>query len=1057
MTTSRTVDVGFGLALLALVALSESPAARAADDNANAEQKLLRSVGIDPDTANLLKFLMSYPDQLDPQQLDKVVQQLGSKPFAMRERISRDLAASGHAALPALQRALQSPDKEIARRARACIEAIKKRLPRPDLEQAMVRLVLRQHPPGSVAALLRYLPFAAATDEELEEDIWFGLDALAGAKRKVDPALREALKDPIAIRRATAACILGRRSEPELPAAVRKLLKDSNPTVRLRAAQGLLAGKGQEALPTLIPLLDDPSIGLAWQAEELLHWAAGESAPTETVGAGDVQSRQRCRKAWEQWWAQHGAKLDLTSREHNCRRPGLLLVSSWTSDEGRGHVWLCGCDGKPRWQVKVARATDFALLKNNRILMAQYSPGRIVELSLDGKMQWQYKTDGYTCRRLPNGNTLFLNRQRIGEVTPDGQVVNTRKFEASVGEWRGSSLYVWLRLRNGRILCSPDSHKCKDLVECDPITGREQKTIHLQKGAAGWCAAELADGHYLLAQSHPDRVFEVASTGRIVWQHALSGVTWYPIRLRNHNTLLAQDWDPGRLLEVDRTGKLVWETFCGDTRLGRIRDCLGLVRLGFHGPRPADFDLATSVPYRLAGLKNKDLLVRRGTLSVLEVLGPRPAALIPKLIEGLLDPNPAIRSDMKGVLIKIGPPATPALVKLLQHPRPEMRATAAELLGECRGDLQRILPALLAAVDHDKVGSVREAALRNLGAVGRGRKETVARLLRGFKDKDQAVRQAAIQMMAVQGPAAREAVPALLEELKDRDWNIRWSTLGTLGYLGRLDKRIVSEILPVLIRLLDEKEEARVRRMAAQALGTIGKMARDAVPDLLRVAQYKPAVRGCPNPGVSGWAAWAVEEITKDKGSVPSLADIIQDRKVGPLTRRKALQAIQKLGPQADEAVPALIALLKEAGQREDLEEAASALAAIGSEAVIELTDCVKSSRKATRCFALRALQKIGPNAASAIPTVAGVLADADMTVRGLAWKVLPQLGPEAVKVLIPLAKKGDTSTRCRAIDALGEMGPAAKAAIPALREAMKDVSKPVRIAAGRALTKVRP
>ena len=38
-----------------------------------------------------------------------------------------------------------------------------------------VRLLVRLQPDGAVAALLRYLPYVA--DEELEEEVWFGLDA----------------------------------------------------------------------------------------------------------------------------------------------------------------------------------------------------------------------------------------------------------------------------------------------------------------------------------------------------------------------------------------------------------------------------------------------------------------------------------------------------------------------------------------------------------------------------------------------------------------------------------------------------------------------------------------------------------------------------------------------------------------------------------------------------------------------------------------------------------------------------------------------------------------
>jgi HEAT repeat protein len=52
--------------------------------------------------------------------------------------------------------------------------------------------------------------------------------------------------------------------------------------------------------------------------------------------------------------------------------------------------------------------------------------------------------------------------------------------------------------------------------------------------------------------------------------------------------------------------------------------------------------------------------------------------------------------------------------------------------------------------------------------------------------------------------------------------------------------------------------------------------------------------------------------------------------------------------------------------------------------------------------------------------------------------------------------KDGDQPTRFRAMDALSKMGPTAKEAIPALREALKDPSLSIRDGAKQALEKIR-
>src|SRR5205823_11761122 len=126
---------------------------------------------------------------------------------------------------------------------------------------AAVRLIVQHSPSGAVAALLRYLP--SAPDEEAIEDIVFGLDSLAVTKGEVNPALVAALHDPLPPRRAAAACIVAHLGDSQQRGLVGKLLKDPDPLVRLRAAQGLLAMKDAAAIPVLIGLLQEPAVELS--------------------------------------------------------------------------------------------------------------------------------------------------------------------------------------------------------------------------------------------------------------------------------------------------------------------------------------------------------------------------------------------------------------------------------------------------------------------------------------------------------------------------------------------------------------------------------------------------------------------------------------------------------------------------------------------------------------------------------------------------------------------------------------------------------------------------
>jgi hypothetical protein len=128
----------------------------------------------------------------------------------------------------------------------------------------------------------------------------------------VDAALAAALHDPVPVRRAAAALVLGKSGNPEQRQAVRALLTESDPQVRFYAARGLIASRDKSALPALLPLLTDAPPELALQAEDLLATLAGKEAPRVGLGE-DAASRRQCRAAWEDWWKDHEGQLDLES------------------------------------------------------------------------------------------------------------------------------------------------------------------------------------------------------------------------------------------------------------------------------------------------------------------------------------------------------------------------------------------------------------------------------------------------------------------------------------------------------------------------------------------------------------------------------------------------------------------------------------------------------------------------------------------------------------------------------------------------------------------------
>jgi hypothetical protein len=368
----------------------------------NSDEAFLREYKVPSDNAGLFAFLRGRSGpQEDGPDAEVLLRRLGSDDFKEREAASAQIVQLEAKALPALRRAVaNNDDPEIAQRAKPCIDLIEWRL-RVPLARAVVRLLLTRHLPGIEAALLEYLPYADETG--VEEDICFGLYDLAVQKRALDTAFMAALEDRLPARRALAACLVARLGDQTQRGRVKELLRDRDLRVRLRAAQELLAAKDKVGLPALISLLADAPITLAWQAEELLHWVAGDNAPEDTLGAGLPEARQKCLQAWRAWWQTNERKLDLIQKDLDCWLPGMVLVTNAPNhDQSTKTSQLClfGCNGRPRWQMRglpglgrqrwqlcaYPGADDFLVLPGNRFLVAEYDSQRFTERDLMGKI-----------------------------------------------------------------------------------------------------------------------------------------------------------------------------------------------------------------------------------------------------------------------------------------------------------------------------------------------------------------------------------------------------------------------------------------------------------------------------------------------------------------------------------------------------------------------------------------------------------------------------------------------------------------------------------------------
>ena len=187
-----------------------------------------------------------------------------------------------------------------------------------------------------------------------------------------------------------------------------------------------------------------------------------------------------------------------------------------------------------------------------------------------------------------------------------------------------------------------------------------------------------------------------------------------------------------------------------------------------------------------------------------------------------------------------------------------------------------------------------------------------------------------------------------------------------------------------------------------------------------------------PNPITSAKSAAPVHPRKSVAECIASLKGANSDAKV------EAIIALGDLGDEAKTALPNMILLLKDNAQ--DVRFfAAMALGRVGAAAVPGVTGLLHDTNATVRAIAAQALGRIGPNANQSIPELKPLIQDTNAAVRTEVVLALGRIEKEiAVPMLVDLLSRNVTDVREAAFDALGEMGSAARAALPALTEILR-------------------
>ena len=218
-----------------------------------------------------------------------------------------------------------------------------------------------------------------------------------------------------------------------------------------------------------------------------------------------------------------------------------------------------------------------------------------------------------------------------------------------------------------------------------------------------------------------------------------------------------------------------------------------------------------------------------------------------------------------------------------------------------------------------------------------------------------------------------EVVPLLENALNDPDEEVRiWMVLAFLHHTTEKKKA-----LPMLVEMLKSTNDS-VRSSAAAGIGGLGPDGSSAAPALAQ------ALKEDPNPYVRRAAAITLSEIKPDPAVVmPALLKGLDEK--GTDVPWFSAEALGKLGSKAKEAVPVLLAILKNSSSSSyDLSSAARALGEIGASAesaVPVLMSLMSHQDLGVRRDAIRAIGGIGQHPDSSVPALAKALTDPDVRV----------------------------------------------------------------------------
>ncbi len=416
----------------------------------------------------------------------------------------------------------------------------------------------------------------------------------------------------------------------------------------------------------------------------------------------------------------------------------------------------------------------------------------------------------------------------------------------------------------------------------------------------------------------------------------------------------------------------------------------------------------------------KDRTLCYYALDFLHAAGPDAQAALKAVAERLREAtgDEHFQDGACAVLAAMGPAAVPAILDLFDSPCPGTRIRAAGLFtqGGYEAQAGEVVPALVRMLRAGKDAPTREMAARALGAFGGLAAPAVPALADVLRDHASAdgVLAAALDALGNIGPGARPAIPEVAGYFRD-------------------SRRATAEADTPLA----DKAGAALAAMGPEGMAVL----------LADLAARETATR------LRAIQVLTLHSAAANAAAVGALAQALRDKEV--VIRRAAAEALERIGVRAEEAVPALAEALRDPDAEVGVWVVAT-LAKLGPRAAPCLPVVLDGVRRKQLPVSDNLIDYLASLGAAAAPAVPWLIKDWETDDQ--AGPALRAIGPASVPALVAVVRgRREDRDVARAARLLGEMGPAAAAAVPALVEAYTNAHGPTAEALATALGHLGP